>query len=152
MDEIEEPARVQALVAHRSVDALDEGILDRPAGPDEVELDAVLIGPGIQGVTGELWTVVADDPHRERARLRQALEHANDALPRQGAVDCDGHGLAAGVVHDVEDADLPPRARLSPMKSMDQRSFGRAGSGGTTRVLAASCFRFRVRTARPSAR
>src|SRR5262245_54001777 len=54
---VNEPILVQALVAKLPVEALDEGVLDRLAGTDEVQLDSRTIGPGVERLAGELWTV-----------------------------------------------------------------------------------------------
>lgn len=45
---------VEALVAEAAVEALHEGVLDRPARLDEVQMYAVLVGPEVEGLAGEL--------------------------------------------------------------------------------------------------
>jgi hypothetical protein len=54
----QEPVLAQALVPESPVEALDEGILHRPPGPNEVQLHAVCLGPGVQRPTLELRPVV----------------------------------------------------------------------------------------------
>ena len=50
----QEPVHVQAVIAERAVEALDEGILRRLSGLDEVELDATRVGPSIERSAPEL--------------------------------------------------------------------------------------------------
>jgi len=51
---------VEAFVAEAAIEALDEGVLDRPARLDEVEMDVVLVGREVEGPTGELGAVGSD--------------------------------------------------------------------------------------------
>ena len=55
---------VEQLVAQPAVEALDEAVLLRLAGRDVVPADAGLVGPGEDGVGGQLRAVVADDHGR----------------------------------------------------------------------------------------
>jgi hypothetical protein len=41
------PVLVQAFVPEVAVETLDVGVLDRLAGPDEVQRDAALVGPDV---------------------------------------------------------------------------------------------------------
>jgi hypothetical protein len=59
-----------------------------------MELDPAGIRPGVERPPGELGAVVADEPRRQRAFLRQPLEHADHAEAEQRAVDLDGDRLA----------------------------------------------------------
>jgi hypothetical protein len=45
--ETEKPVLVEGLIAQLAVEALDVGVLNRLAGPDEVQLYAPLVGPGV---------------------------------------------------------------------------------------------------------
>jgi len=93
---------VQTLIAKLTVEALDVGVLDRLAGPNEAELDPTAIGPGVQRAAGEFRTVVADDHLRQADAVRQTVEDTDDAGTGQRAVDFDGWALVAEVVDDVE--------------------------------------------------
>src|SRR5690349_828162 len=55
------PVGVNPLVAHLAVEAPGERVLGRLARLDELDRDAVLVGPGVEHATAELGTVVADD-------------------------------------------------------------------------------------------
>lgn len=59
-----EPVLVQALVPERPVETFDVGVLHRLAGLDEMQAHAALIGPGVQGLPGELRPIV----HHDRLR------------------------------------------------------------------------------------
>ena len=61
MGEIREPVFVETFVAKRAVEALNEGVLRRLAGLDELQRDAVVVGPGIKGATDELGSVIDHD-------------------------------------------------------------------------------------------
>lgn len=53
-----EPLQVQALVPHLAIEGLDMSVLCRLARFDEQQAHAVLVDPGVQGVTGELGAIV----------------------------------------------------------------------------------------------
>ena len=55
-----EQGLVQELVAQPAVEAFDEGVLDRLSRRDVMPADVALIGPGEDGVGGQLGAVVAD--------------------------------------------------------------------------------------------
>lgn len=56
--QVPEPARVQTLISELPIEALHEGVLDRLAGLDEVELDATLVSPLIERTTREFRAVI----------------------------------------------------------------------------------------------
>ena len=66
----EEPVHVQAVVPERAVEALDEAVLGGLARLNEVDLDPLRVGPGIERPARELRAVVRDDD------LRQAPLHS----------------------------------------------------------------------------
>src|SRR5690606_8594627 len=78
--EAPEPMLAQALVPEAPVEAFDERILDWFARLDEVQLDAFLVGPGVEGLTGELRAVVDDDAHGQTTLLLQALQDVDHSL------------------------------------------------------------------------
>ena len=57
----EEHLDIQALISEASIETLNEAILDRLAGSDKLQLDAVTIGPGIHDPTGEFAAIVHGD-------------------------------------------------------------------------------------------
>jgi hypothetical protein len=58
----QEPVRVEAFVAQTAVERLYKGVVGRLAEPAEVERDAVLVGPAVERLGGELWPII--DPDR----------------------------------------------------------------------------------------
>ena len=62
--EIDEPVLIEALVAHRPVEAFNEGVLDRLTRLDELLFDAMLVGPPVEHFARELGTIVSKDPRR----------------------------------------------------------------------------------------
>ena len=56
--EIGEPVDAETFATELAVEALDERVLDRFAGSDELQRDAALVGPDIEGPSGELRPVV----------------------------------------------------------------------------------------------
>ena len=57
--EVEEPVGGETLVAEPAVEAFDVGVLDRLARTNELELDAVTIGPDVERPRDALRLVVA---------------------------------------------------------------------------------------------
>ena len=76
--EAEEPVGVQALGAELAVQALDEGVVDRLAGPAEVERDAAQLGPQIELAADALRIVVDADRLRVADREGSLLERRHD--------------------------------------------------------------------------
>ncbi len=54
----QEPVGVQALLAQSSIERFHEGVIGGLAGPTEDEDDAAFVGPLIECVGGELWTIL----------------------------------------------------------------------------------------------
>lgn len=97
---------IQALVAELPVEALDEAVLDGLAGPNEDQLDAVLVGPLVQGAARALRAVVEHQPAGIRAALcRDPIEDPSRARARERCVDFDRQTLTGRVVAHVEDAE-----------------------------------------------
>ena len=57
----QEPVLVQTLLTEPSSERLDEGVVRRFPGPDEVQLDSVQVRPLVQTLGGELRAVVHPD-------------------------------------------------------------------------------------------
>src|SRR5437667_11139776 len=70
---------VQALVPQLAIEALDETVLDRMPGPDEVEADALRTRPLIERQADKLRAVVTDDRPRPPAHEHQRLERLDHA-------------------------------------------------------------------------
>ena len=51
----------QAFVPELPVEAPDAGVLNQLAGTDEVELDALVVGPGVEYLAGEPGPIVDSD-------------------------------------------------------------------------------------------
>jgi hypothetical protein len=100
-----EPVGVQALVAEAAIEALDEGVLRRGAGLDEVQCDAALVGPLVEGVGDELRAVVDHDGRRQAAGSGELVEESGDALTRDRRVDEDAGRDTIELVEDVERAE-----------------------------------------------
>jgi len=111
-----------------------------PGRPDDMQLDAVGVGPGVQGPAGEFGTVVADDHRRQRPRRGNTVEHGGNAESGQRGIDLRCDRFAAVVVDVFSIRNVRPVAKLSHMKSIDHRSFGAVGGASTMRVPAASSF------------
>jgi len=93
-------ARLQALVAQATVEALDETVLHRPAGLDEVEVDAVRLSPVVEVARRELGAVVGPQ-HPGHGAFRDHLVQDGGHPPgRHAEVHVDGQGLSREVVDD----------------------------------------------------
>ena len=74
-----EAVLVEQLVSRAAVEALGEGVLNGLPRADEVVLDAVAVGPGVERAAGELGPVVAAD----RPRLAVGLDGLVEGPLRQ---------------------------------------------------------------------
>ena len=59
-----EPIEIEAVLTELAVEALDEGVLGRLAGLNEVQLDAAFLRPEEHRLTCQLRIVIADDRSR----------------------------------------------------------------------------------------
>lgn len=104
--EIEEPVLVEAFVAHGSVEALDEGVLDRFTGLlDELQLHAVLVGPSVERLARELRAVVRQDAFRMPQFSDEAVEHSATPVTAQGGVHLGSETFTGVVVDDIQGPD-----------------------------------------------
>src|SRR5258706_15441388 len=88
------PMQIEQLVPHATVVALDDGVLDRLPRLDELERDAMLIGPGVEKAAAELGAIVDRDPRWIAALQRNLVESSDHAQRRQARVDLVGQPLA----------------------------------------------------------
>jgi len=73
--EIPEPVDAQAFVPELAVEAFDEGVFDRLAAPNELQNDAVLVRPDVQGASRELRPV---------SLTRSQISQLDRTSPRSG--------------------------------------------------------------------
>lgn len=107
-----EPMLVEALVAHRAVEALDEGILHRLAWLDEQVLHTMRVGPARQRLACELRSVVGQQPPWVAALGHQPIQNPGDSLAAYRAVHFDGKTLPCVVIHHIERPKLAPVGQL----------------------------------------
>lgn len=100
-----EPVLVEALVPHPPVEALGVGVLGGLARLDEVDGDAALVSPNVEGLAGELGAVVTQDGSWSATLDHEGLQLTSDASAGQRQVDHRGQALASEVVHDVEGSE-----------------------------------------------
>src|SRR5262249_42622783 len=98
---------VQALVTEAAVETFDVRILDGLAWRDEVQRDAVRIGPLIQRPTDEFWAIVENQLAGQPARGDEPLENLDDAGGGQRGV------YFARQVHPSEGVDHIESPKLS---------------------------------------
>src|SRR5262245_30308792 len=94
---------VQALVAQSPVERFDQSILDRLAGPDKVELNAVAPRPLVQEPRGELAAVVDSDRPGQGASLRQPLQSFGHLLAGERETGLQHQTLATPLIDDGKD-------------------------------------------------
>jgi hypothetical protein len=85
-----EPVLVQAVLAVSAVEALDVGVLGRFSGIDEIELDAMIIGPSIERAPAQFRAVIDDQDIGGSTLSGHAFQHLHDPLTRQREVHLDG--------------------------------------------------------------
>ena len=98
---------VQTLVAQATIERFYKAILLRLPRGNVVPLDAGVLTPGEDGVTGQFGAVVADNHARQPATLGDGAQLANNPPTRQRDVDDASQAFAAVVVDDVEHAEPP---------------------------------------------
>ena len=82
--------REQDFVPQAAVEALGVGVLDRLPRPDEVMLDAVAVGPGVEGAAGELGAVVGADRPRLPLGLDRLVQDPGHSLGGKGNIELKG--------------------------------------------------------------
>lgn len=97
-----EPVNVQAFVALRTVEALDESVVDGFARSTEVETDPVVIGPQIKQMARELATVVDENPHWRTACCGNALADLDEVVAAQPLIDPYGKRFSRIDVDDCQ--------------------------------------------------
>ena len=91
-----EPVGVEAFVAQRSIEALDEGVLHGPLRVDEIELDLSLEGPLVEVMRPELRAVVQAQRSWLCARsIDELVQCVSDSCPLHVEGDLDPHTLSA---------------------------------------------------------
>ena len=91
---------VETLVSEATVEALAEDILDRLARIDELQLDVVLVGPLIENLARQFWSVIEHDGLGGGAVVDELVEHLNHPSAGKRRVDLDRQGFTgAGVQH-----------------------------------------------------
>lgn len=106
--EILEPVDAETGLPERTVEALDEAVLDRLAWTNRVQLNVVFGRPGGELLARESRAVVNDNLPGKPPLLAKLDEHADDASRRQREVHRDAHLLAAAVFEQVEGLKRPP--------------------------------------------
>ena len=92
---------VEAFVAEPAVEGLDESVVDWFPRPDELELDAPAVSPGVERAAVELGSVVDHNRPRQAARRGKPLEHVDHSFSAEAYVDLDRHALARARVDDL---------------------------------------------------
>lgn len=115
-----------------------------------MDLDPVLVRPGVEDPAREFGAVVDHDRLGKTALLSQTLEYPRDSQPRQGGVDLDRRAFPGEVVDDRQGPEAArPSTSVSETKSIDQRSFASVAMVSARRAMLVNRRRRRRRTARP---
>jgi hypothetical protein len=88
--ELGEQVLVQALVAQATIERFDEAVLLRLPRGDVVPLDAGVLTPGEDGMTGQFGAIVADHHARQPATLGDGGEFADDTPAGLSGISCAG--------------------------------------------------------------
>src|ERR1700687_2331904 len=99
LSQAEEPGLIETLVAEPAVEALDVGILVWLAGLDEVQPDALRVGPRIERSADGLGSLCRDEHRRLPAGLDQALEHFDDPATADRGIHFDRQAGPREVIH-----------------------------------------------------
>jgi hypothetical protein len=107
-----EPVGVQALCPELAVQALDESIIRRLAGPGEVERDPALIGPQVEIPGNELRALVDPDHPGQPDLAADTFEHIDNIGSPEGEPRLEGRREPRERIDDRQDPDLAPRGEL----------------------------------------
>ena len=107
-----EPVLIEAVITEGAVEGLDEGILSRLAWLDMVQVDATILGPEMDGLAGELRSVVAGDGTGRSHRVANGIEHIDHGGTSDGGIHLDGQTLPGAVIDDIEAPEAPPSGKL----------------------------------------
>ena len=110
--EVEEQGLVGPLITHATVEALDEPVLHRLAGPGEVEDDALLIGPQIEIAADELRSLIDSDCLGVADRPAHTFEGYDHILPSITEPRIDGGREPREGVDDRQHPQFPARREL----------------------------------------
>src|SRR5215208_5152820 len=99
-------------VEHRfpvaAIEPLDETILHRLSGFDELERHAMLLGPVSQRHGNKLWSIIQPQLEGIAAESGDPVKRAHHPRGRQIEVNFNRQQLAIEIVHDVEGPEAPP--------------------------------------------
>lgn len=109
-----ERVQVQALVAQRAVEGLDEGVVGRLARPGEVNPRAVVVGLMVDEAAGELRAAVHKRTSRRSAFPHEAVQHLDHVLAPPSLSHFDGQPFAAEHIDHRQGAELLPVTQLVP--------------------------------------
>ena len=94
-----EPVAVQTLFAEARIEALDERVLNGLAWADEVQMDAVAVSPLIEGLRGELRSVIDADHRGHADRHGKLSQNLCNTLAAHPDTDLQGRTHSTKVIH-----------------------------------------------------
>jgi hypothetical protein len=100
IEQIAEPTRVQTFLTQAAVETLYVRVLDRLAGPDVNQCDALVQGPRQKRAAGELRPVIAADPLWRAPLGDDSIQDPKDTQAAQGRVRLQRKALTRKHVHD----------------------------------------------------
>ncbi len=118
---VEKPVQVEALASESAVERLDESVLSRLAGLDEVQANAVPAGPAVELSASELRAVIHYDLFGSTAPRYDRVEDACDPQPGDREVRLDRQAFSGQMSITANARNRRPVASMSWMKSIDQR-------------------------------
>ena len=101
-----EPMLVQALLSVAAIETLDVGVLRWLARVDEIQLDAVIIGPSIQRSPAQFRAIIDDQDIGVSSLTGHAFQHLDHPFSRQREIYLDRRALPGAVVLEVGSAEL----------------------------------------------
>src|SRR5690606_21549231 len=102
----------EPLVAHRSIESLDVGVLLRLTRLDIFKPDTPLGSPSDDSRTQVFRAVIAAYRQRFAAPVNDLLERTDHAFRRQREVDLDAQGLTVEVINHVQNSDTASVGKL----------------------------------------
>ena len=151
VEQREEPVLIQALVPKLPVEALDVRVLDGLTRLDELQRDAGISGPHIEGIAAEFGAIVERQARRPPVRRDDGLQRGDDRRAREAVRHGDGEALAGAAIDQGQARKRRPSLSWSLTKLRLQVLFGPRAAGRGTRGTARRS-RSRHRTASPPSR
>ena len=107
-----EPVLVETVVTEGAVEGFDEGVLGRLTGLDVIEVHMAPLGREVEGLAGELWSVVKGNGTGSSQSIAEGVEHFGHHLPSDRGIDMERETLTGAVINEGEASEASSSGNL----------------------------------------